>query len=66
MNGNNFLQGLETLDEYYDHKEGIRFQVEDGAFIALKPDRPVPKGDFDKLKRLGWYWLKSGDWVAYL
>jgi hypothetical protein len=60
MQLNNFIEGLATLRRYYDDPNGHHVGAERDQVFAYATDHPLPKPDFVKMLRLGWFQTTVG------
>jgi len=50
-----FIEGLQTLQPYYDKPNGFHIGAEHDIFYAYPTDKPLPKEAIDKMIELGWH-----------
>ena len=61
MKLNNFIEGLQILQQYFDN-DGYYTSSEHDQFIVYPTDRKLSKEDVQKMKDLGWFQPDSDDY----
>jgi hypothetical protein len=55
MKTKNIIEGLLTLQPYYDDSDGYNIGTEYDVLYAYKTDRPLSADDVENMVALGWY-----------
>lgn len=55
MRLSNFIEGLKTLQPYYEDGDGYRISAEHDQFYAHQTDKPLTPEDVQKMHDLGWF-----------
>ena len=58
---NDFIEGLKTLQPYYNDPNGYHIGAEHDQFYAYMTDRPLTPEDVQKMHSLGWFQLDIND-----
>jgi hypothetical protein len=55
MKLSDFIEGLKTLQPYYDGGDGYHIGAGHDQFYAYRTDKPLSPEDVEKMKFLGWF-----------
>ena len=55
MELSNFIEGLKTLQPYYDNPDGFHIGAEHDEFYAYATDRTLPETAVNRMVELGWF-----------
>ncbi len=61
MKLSNFIEGLKTLQPYYEGGDGYHIGAEHDQFYAYITDLPLTTEDVQKMRELGWFQPEQGD-----
>ena len=65
MKLSNFIEGLKTLQPYYEGGDGYHIGAEHDQFYAYKTDKPLTQEDVQKMRVLGWFQSGQDDGTEY-
>lgn len=65
MKLSNFVEGLKTLQPYYDGCDGYHIGAEHDQFYCYQTDRPLAPEDVQKMRDLGWFQPDQEDDAEY-
>ena len=65
MKLSNFIEGLRTLQQYYENGEGYHIGAEHDQFYCCQTDKPLTPEDVQKMRDLGWFQPEQGDDAEY-
>lgn len=65
MKLSNFVEGLKTLQPYYDGGDGYHIGAEHDQFYAYKTERPLTPEDVQKMRDLGWFQPEQDEGAEY-
>lgn len=65
MKLSDFIDGLKTLQPYYDGGDGYHIGAEHDQFYAYKTDKPLTLEDVQKMRELGWFQPNQGYGAEY-
>lgn len=65
MKLNNFIEGLQILQPYYDKPDGYHIGAEHDEFYAYATDKPLTPEHVAKLRELGWFQAEVEDGAPY-
>lgn len=60
MKLSNFIEGLKTLQPYYNGGDGYHIGAEHDKFYAYQTDIPMGRDDVTKMVELGWFQPEGG------
>ena len=60
MKLSNFIEGLKTLQPYYDNGDGYHIGAEHDQFYAYKTDKPLTQEDQLRMVKMGWFQPDGG------
>ena len=60
MKLSNFIEGLKTLQPYYEGGDGYHIGAEHDQFYAYKTDKPLTPEDQKRMCKLGWFQPEGG------
>ena len=55
MKLSNFIEGLKTLQPYYENGDGYHIGAEHDQFYAYQTSKPLTPEDQQKMCELGWF-----------
>lgn len=61
----NFIEGLKTLQPYYQNADGYNIGAEHDQFYAYATERPLTPEDVQKMRDLGWFQPEVDDGADY-
>jgi len=65
MKLSNFIEGLKTLQPYYNGGDGYHIGAEHDQFYAYQTDKPLTPEDAQKMRDLGWFQPEQKDKEKY-
>lgn len=60
MKLSNFIEGLKTLQPYYNGADGYHISAEHDQFYCHKTDKQLTSEDVQKMVTLGWFQPECG------
>lgn len=55
MKLNNFIEGLQIFQPYYDNPDGYHIGAEHDQVYVYSTDKPLPEAAVERLVELGWF-----------
>ena len=65
MKLSNFVEGLKTLQPYYNGGDGYHIGAEHDQFYCYQTDKPLTPEDVQKMRDLGWFQPEHEDSDEY-